>query len=242
MRMQSQDTHPEAELVQIAILRGLPFSRKFSATCSLTTTLGQGLFQYGPAEYLRRMYGKDWSRRYRAMLRKSPELAQAQLDIRQSILDVCDYFEARHIPFALSGGIAVGIYGFPETTYAVEYVVNTSRRLNIYPLLTRIGDGYLDPWHVLRVDVVADSAKVARARRLTLAEDKPAYPVIAPEDLIAELLHRFRISNYRDDATYNALLGVMKVQSTTLDREYLAALCGNEHTCFTALKEAGIAA
>jgi hypothetical protein len=91
----------------------------------------------------------------------------------------------------------------------------------------------------VRCTITPDRDRVARSRYLALEEHQPMYPIISPEDLIVLLLQRFRNSDYQNDAIYNALLGVLKVQGPTLDFLYLNRICQDEKAYQMALADAG---
>jgi hypothetical protein len=83
---------------------------------------------------------------------------------------------------------------------------------------------------------------VARAKTIAFEEHASRYPLISPEDLIILLLEQCRKKNYQDDALYNGLLGVLKIQDPLLDLSYLHRFCQREKAYQTALQDAGVAA
>lgn len=244
MRTQSPDTDPAAERVQIRIMQGFTPARKFTLFCNHNTWL-YNIPSARPrttSGEVSLRYGKDWAKRLSHWQKRHPGSATEAIDMQTMILAVCQRLAARHIPFALAGMVACGVYGLPSAIHTIELVVEYPRHINIASEFIRHGDDYLDARHLFRVRISHDAALTARATFLTLVEDQAPLPILPPEDVAIQLLHRFKATGGRDDALYNDLLGMLKVQAPALDVAYLKRHSIERDVLALALDDAGVAA
>ncbi len=245
MRTQSMDTHPEAERAQIAIIRAFSPARKFRSVCShrdAMTKISMHSTNRTPYEEILMYYGKQWAMRFARYRAKHPDFEIVGPMLRDAVLTVCDVLRQRNIPFALAGGVACSFYGLPSTTHAIELVIDHARPLVLRPGFTRSGTSYLDIARLIKVDLIHAPDLLCRARSVTLVEAAPPIPIVAPEDLAIDLLERFRATDSRNDALYNDLLGLLKVQAPTLNVRSLLQRMGQDALLAQALDDAGIMA
>jgi hypothetical protein len=244
MRTQSPDTHPEAERVQIGIMRGFTPARKFELVCSHNNFV-HNISRCTPRDPLQMValqFGKDWAKRLMAWQKHHHDVTLPLAATQTTILHLCAIFTARHIPFALGGTIACGIYGLPSSAPAIEFIVDYPRHIHFSSRFIRHGHAYLDAEQLVRVDIVPRPAFVAHARPVELIAELPGIPLITPEDLTVMYLERFAASGQRDDALYNDLLGMLKVQALTLDTQYLQRSMQVTDLLALAFDDAGVAA
>jgi hypothetical protein len=244
LRTQSPDTHPEAERVQISIMRQFTPARKFELACN-HNNFGHNLSLREPHDLLRLLalrFGKDWVKRLMAWQKRHTEVSLHLADTQAVILDLCAIFTKRQIPFALAGTIACGIYGLPSSAPAIEFIVDYPRHIHFSSRFIRHGHAYLDAEQLVRIDVVSRPAFVAHAHPVKLIAELPGIPLITPEDLTVMYLERFAASGRRDDALYNDLLGMLKVQALTLDTRYLQRSMQMADLLALAFDDVGVAA
>jgi hypothetical protein len=245
MRTQSIDTPPEVEKIQIEIIRGFSPARKFASVCSLNDfAAGSSLSTASSYEsQIAALYGKKWAKRFISSCKKYPDLVIKGPNLQETVLMVSSILRRRQIAFALSGGVACAFYGLPSTSRVVEFVVDYPRHINLSPAFPRSSSSYIDITHVMRIDFSAGATQLQRARYFTLVEDVPPIPIVAPEDLTLLLLEHYRATDCRDDALYNDILGLLKVQAPTFDIDYVRQLKpGNDDLVALAFDDAGIAA
>ncbi len=245
MRAQSIDTPLEVERIQIEIIRGFAPARKFASVCSLNDfAAGSSLSTAASYEsQIAALYGRQWAKRFVLYRRKHPDISIVGPNLQATILSVCTILWRRKIPFALSGGVACAFYGLPSTSQAVEFVVDYPRRINLSPAFPRSGSSYLDVAHLVRIDLMAEATLLKRVRTYTLVEGVPPIPVVAPEVLAVLLLERYRATDCRDDALYNDILGLLKVQAPTFDVHYVRQMKPDSDDLIAlAFDDAGVAA
>src|SRR5579875_2073535 len=193
MRTQSPDTHPEAERVQISIMRQFPPARKFDLECNHNDMV-YNLSRREPFAPLRLVtlhYGKYWAKRYQSWQKRHCEHLVKLVDTRSTILELAAIFTARNIPFALAGTIACGVYGLPSSAPTIEFIVDYPRHIHISSRFIRHGHAYLDAEQLVRIDLVPHPAFVSHACLVELAAGSPPIPLITPEDLTVMYLERF---------------------------------------------------
>ncbi len=242
MRTQSIDTHPDIERKQIELFREFSIPRKFELVANLTdaaATINQ-LYRQDLMNRIKWDYGKQWLQRSIAFRRTHPEIQPRTINIAQTVLDAIASLERRRIPFALAGRIACDIYGLPSSLHSIEIWVDHPRHLNLSPRHTRIGDTFLDITHVMLVDITRTTQGLKRARPLPLIHGHQPIPTLSPEDVTIDLLERFAATGSRDDALYNDLLGMVKVQAPTLDVPYLYRKTTKQHLLEQLLIDGGI--
>lgn len=242
MRTQSPDTHPEAERVQIALMRQFTPARKFALFCGFTSSLlaMSPIRQSNPAKWIDLQYGATWAKRWQAWHKRHPDISLQSPDLAAIIIDVCKRLAARRIPHALSGMTACNYYGLHSSIHTVELVVDYSRHINLSPLHIRHDDTYLDALRLFCIEIKHDACLVQRARWVPLLSDEHCLPILPPEDIAVSLLRRFAETGQRDDTLYNDLLGMVKVQAPILDIAYLRQHTENDMLLTQIFDDAGV--
>ena len=242
MRTQSSDMRPEVERMQIEIMRGFSIARKFEIVANLTDSMASinRFYRQDLNNRIKQAYGPKWVKRSALYRQKHPDRLPATIDVKATVLLVIASLEQRGIAFALAGRIACAFYGLPSSLYSIELQVAHPHHVQLSPYHTRIGDAALDMRHYMLVEVNRTEEKLARVQRLPLIEGHQLIPVLAPEDVALDLLTRFAQTGKRDDALYNDLLGMIKIQSPTLDRAYLMHQADNRSLLTQLLRDGGI--
>jgi hypothetical protein len=242
MRTQSPDTHPEAERVQIALMRNFTPARKFALFCGFTSSLLaiSSSQQSDQPKWIAVRYGAPWAKRWQTWHTRHPDIALQSPDLAAIITDICDRLVARHITFALAGLAACNIYGLNSLIQTVEIVVDYPRHIQLSPHHIRHGDAYLDAIRPFRIEILHDANLAKRARWLPFLDDTHCLPILPPEDIALSLLRHFAATGQRDDGLYNDLLGMLKVQAPALDVAYLRHHTENDLLLTQALDDAGV--
>lgn len=193
---------------------------------------------------------------------KGPEILQALEPVIRS-------FEALQIGYQIGGSVASSAYGVARATLDVDLVADLNAH-HIGPLVEYLqGDYYVDEDRVrdavarrssfnlihlesmLKVDVFVlksrayDRVAFARARLENLAEGEGTrrYRISSPEDVILNKLDWYLQGGCVSERQWNDVLGVLKVQQSSLDSEYLrcwAGALGLEDLLLRALQDAGV--
>ena len=216
MRTQSIDTHPEAERVQIEIMRGFSIARKFEIVVDMMHFLSNAnqIFRRGPEQRIAALYGTDWLQRYRRFIHSHAALLEQSEpgDLCAAVLAATASLERRSIPYAITGRLACSIYGLHSSLTSIELLIQHPRHLILSPIHTRHQDTYLDVVHLLCLDVTRTSSAITTAIPQVLIEGHPPLMMLSPEAVTLGLLTRYAKTGYRDDALYNDILGMVKVQ------------------------------
>ncbi|HEV2236346.1 MAG TPA: hypothetical protein VGR57_06750 [Ktedonobacterales bacterium] len=155
-------------------------------------------------------------------------------DIQVTLERVARLLAGEAVSWALTGGIACGLYGFPRTVRDIDLLTAESalapealaRELLLGDALPE-GRSLLDPHTLVRVDLLKVQAGfsvadlIARSRPITLAEGL-ALPVLTAEDLLLTRLWQYHATGEFADDQWNDLMGVVKIQAPYLDAGYLA--------------------
>jgi hypothetical protein len=192
------------------------------------------------------------------------------LTILHSLLHL---FDELRIPYYLGGSLASSIYGIPQMAQDIDLVVDLREQvLSSLPVLSRSGYVFheeavrrayqkqtafslihLDS--LMKIDVVPskqsafDTAIRPLVTHHRLDEHAPPFRVASAAEMILFKLHRHqqrelsRTDGMHDDAEWNDILGMLKVQGPNLDRTFLerwAATLAITHTCKQALVDAGL--
>lgn len=150
MRTQSPDTHPEAERVQIELLRKAGPARRFKLTRSLNR-LGIQLSRqairktrpHATGEELRLFiielyYGKGLADRLRGY--PTPE-DEAAFDILLPIIPVVEALEQLGVTAYIGGSVASSAHGIPRSTIDADIIANL-RTENVQPLVNMLKNSY----------------------------------------------------------------------------------------------------
>jgi len=162
------------------------------------------------------------------------------------LLSVLDALAAADVPYLLAGSFSSNYYGIPRSTHDADFVVELQGR-PIMSLQPHLGPGLcIDPQiefetvtgtrrNVVKAKGVAFDVELFRLsedphdqerfrRRRTVALLGRDVTLPTPEDVIITKLRWFRKKD-RDD-----IAGVIAVQSSTLDWEYLYRWCDQHGT------------
>ncbi len=190
-------------------------------------------------------------------------------DLLLAIKPVVNAFEQLSIPYYIGGSIASSVYGIARATMDVDIIADLS--LDQTPSLVRLlrDQYYVEEsminnaiTHVssfnlihletmMKVDVFVQKrdayhqAALARKVEDRLAEDDrdSVFYLSSPEDIILSKLSWYEAGGKVSERQWLDVLGVMKVQSDSLDQAYLAKWAdtlGMSHLLRRALTEAGI--
>jgi hypothetical protein len=193
---------------------------------------------------------------------KGPEILQALEPVIRS-------FEALQIGYQIGGSVASSAYGVARATLDVDLVADLNAH-QIGPLVECLqGNYYVDEDRVrdavarrssfnlihlesmLKVDVFVlksrayDRVAFARARLESLEEGEGTrrYRISSPEDVILNKLDWYLQGGCVSERQWNDVLGVLKVQQSSLDSEYLqcwAGALGLRDLLLRALQDAGV--
>lgn len=164
----------------------------------------------------------------------------------QVLLAVTSTLEELGVPYVVGGSIASSALGIFRTTndadiaarFDASHVTEFCRRLSgafyldderIRHAVTRqsqfniihLGQGLKVDVYVLSEEPFARQ-QLLRRRRVRLAADSPAEIFLpSAEDVVLQKLRWFRMGSERSERQWLDVLGVLKVQKPTIDRDYL---------------------
>ena len=166
-------------------------------------------------------------------------------EIMSAILPMVVAFEQLGIPYHISGSVVSSVYGFPRATFDIDLVADLKLE-HVRPLVKQLeSEYYIDEDMVqdavrrrssfnamyldtmLKVDVFVlksrafDQEESRRVQQQVLVEGSRTFYMASPEDLLLNKLEWYRMGGEVSDRQWNDILGVLKVQGTALDMDYL---------------------
>jgi hypothetical protein len=172
-------------------------------------------------------------------------------DIQVTITPLIEALEDLGVPYHIGGSVASSLYGLPRLTIDVDIVADL-RLDHVRPLVNQLETTYyidedmirdaikhrssfnvihLDT--MLKVDVfipksrLFDQEELQRAQQEILIEGTRPFNVASPEGTILNKLEWYRMGGEVSDRQWNDILGVLKVQGTNLDMDYLQKWSAN---------------
>ena len=166
-------------------------------------------------------------------------------DILAATTPVVEALEQLEVPYHIGGSVASSFNGIPRMTIDIDIVANLKLE-HVRPLVRLLeADYYIDEdavrdavkrrssfniihfESILKVDVfipksrLFDQEELRRVRLKTLEGSERTFYVASPEGTILNKLEWYRMGGEVSDRQWNDILGVLKVQGTHLDMDYL---------------------
>ena len=190
-------------------------------------------------------------------------------DVTAAVTPVVETLEALDVSYRIGGSVATSAYGTPRATLDVDMVCDLGLSA-VQLFVTALEDRYyvdadmvrdairrrasFNVIHLetmLKVDIFVlkrrsfDQQAFRRGLEDTLAEVEGArrFMLSTPEDMILHKLEWFRLGGEISERQWHDVLGVLKVQSSSLDRFYLdhwAGQLGLEDLLHRAMVDAGL--
>src|SRR5690348_13637210 len=185
------------------------------------------------------------------------------------MLLVAQAFERLGTPYAVVGSVASSLYGTPRSTNDIDFLA-ALREQSVSELDSALSEAFFvdtemirdairhgDSFNILhratmqKADVFVVGGNDARMEELERARSVPLGPeadaprvlMASPEDVILSKLNWFRLTGGRSDRQWSDVLGVIKVQTGSVDLSYLRARAqarGLGDLLSAALSEAGV--
>ncbi len=172
-------------------------------------------------------------------------------DILAAITPIVDTLEELGVPYHIGGSVASSLYGLPRLTIDVDLVADL-RLGHVRPLVKRLQTTYyidedmvkdaiirhssfniIHQDSILKVDVfipksrLFDQEELRRVQQEVLLEGTRPFNVASPEGTILNKLEWYKMGGEVSDRQWNDILGVLKVQGTHLDMNYLQKWAAN---------------
>ena len=166
-------------------------------------------------------------------------------EILAAIAPVVEALEELGVAYHFGGSVASSVHGIPRLTIDVDIVADL-RLEHVRPLVKQLeAEYYIDADAVrdairrrgsfnaihldtiLKVDVFIpktrafDQEELRRTRQEVLVEGTRPFYTASPEDTILNKLEWYRMGGEVSTSQWNDILGVLKVQGTTLDMAYM---------------------
>ena len=191
------------------------------------------------------------------------------LDILVPIIPLVDAFEQLGVSYYIGGSVASSAYGLPRTTIDADLVADL-RIEHVRPLVQQLQNAYYIDADMIRdaikhrsefniihfetmlkVDVFIQKTRAfdretrrrVRQEQLDETSSDHVFLLASPEDVILNKLEWYKMGGEVSDRQWNDILGVLKVQGTSLDLAYLrqwAAALGVTSLLDRALEDAGL--
>ncbi len=285
MRMQSVDTHPDAERIMIEVVRRSPVSKRFRLVQSLTQSAfwanirawreshREASEQEAAVHLLSCSYGTDLAQRVQAALEMRACWHLQPTELIAVMLPALHAFEELHVPYYLGGSIASSLHGMQQLAQDIDLVVDLGEEM-LSSLFAVLGQHYLldedeareavrehMPFPLIhldsfmKVDVVLpkqdafDTFMRQLVRCHMLDECYPPIQLASATEMVLFKVQRYqrdersRTDGMQDDAEWNDILGMLKVQGPDLDLALLAEWVGKldvMETWCRALADAGL--
>ena len=181
---------------------------------------------------------------------------------------VAEIFDKLNIPYMVGGSLASSVHGIPRATQDIDIVADI-KPVQVDSLVKAFeGEFYIDADMVqdaikyrssfniiyletmFKVDIfvlkndLASQDEMNRRQPYQASEDSQSvFFISSAEDIIIQKLHWFQLGGKTSERQWNDILGVFKVQTETLDYDYLlkgAKLKGVAELLEQAIKETGI--
>jgi len=191
------------------------------------------------------------------------------LDILVPIIPLVDAFEQLGVSYYIGGSVASSAYGLPRTTIDADLVADL-RIEHVRPLVQQLQNAYYIDADMIRdaikhrsefniihfetmlkVDVFIQKTRAfdretrrrVRQEQLDETSSDHVFLLASPEDVILNKLEWYKMGGEVSDRQWNDILGVLKVQGTSLDLAYLrqwAAALDVTSLLDRALEDAGL--
>ncbi len=191
------------------------------------------------------------------------------LDILVPIIPLVDAFEQLGVSYYIGGSVASSAYGLPRTTIDADLVADL-RIEHVRPLVQQLQNAYYIDADMIRdaikhrsefniihfetmlkVDVFIQKTRAfdretrrrVRQEKLDETSSDHVFLLASPEDVILNKLEWYKMGGEVSDRQWNDILGVLKVQGTSLDLAYLrqwAAALDVTSLLDRALEDAGL--
>ncbi len=172
-------------------------------------------------------------------------------DILAAITPIVEALEEFGIPYHIGGSVASSLYGLPRLTIDTDLVADI-RMEHVRPLVRQLEtDYYIDEDMIrdairhqssfnvihqdtiLKVDIfipksrLFDQEELRRAQQEVLSEGTRPFNIASPEGTILNKLEWYRMGGEVSDRQWKDILGVLKIQGTNLDMDYLKKWSAN---------------
>lgn len=195
--------------------------------------------------YAERQYGKGLVDELRAAVHTRQSHFPDTLNFQGIINPLVEVFDNLKVSYALAGSLASSMYGMQRATLQLDIVADISQsQISFFieqlapeyffhaedvqkALKQRTSFMLIHLASLLKVVVsfpqsrAFDRGIFHRSRYLTLVEGHRPIPVLSPEDVVTLLLEQFQKSSECMDDVWYDLLGLLKVQGSLLDLDYL---------------------
>lgn len=191
-------------------------------------------------QFVTREYGNELASLFRNELAQRAAWSLHMLDLQAALLPVIKRCEQRNVRYLLTGSLASSVYGLPRLARDVDLLVDlhpeqfssffeplahsylwvrhTEDRAQQYqPCFSLLHVSCLVKLDVFLPFTAFDVSLLQRGQALPLIEGRAPLWMIAPEESVLMQLRWYRHSGANADDQWNDVLGVLKVQASTID-------------------------